>query len=87
MPEECRSDFHFPSNRMGYGCGDSFYFNFVPNGIPFGSKSKGNLSPQPYPIRFEGKWKYSFLSVPFKCEGISPHVTVFLLIMNRREFI
>ena len=48
---------------MGYGCGDSFPFDFDPNGNPFGSKSKGKLSPQPYPIRFERKWKYSFLSV------------------------
>ena len=48
---------------MGYDRGDSFPFNFEPNGFPFGSKSKRKLSPQPYPIRFERKWKYSFLSV------------------------
>ena len=48
---------------MGYGCGDSFPFDFKPNEIPFGSKSNEKLSPQPYPIRFERKWKYSFLSV------------------------
>ena len=48
---------------MRYGCGDSFPFDFEPNGIPFGSKSKGKLSPQPYPIRFERKWKHSFFSV------------------------
>ena len=47
---------------MGYDRGDSFPFDFEQNGIPFGSKSKGKLSPQPYPIRFERK--YSFLSAP-----------------------
>ena len=53
---------------MGYGCGDSFPIDFESNGISFGSKSKVKLSPQSYPIRFERKWKYSFLSaaVPFK---------------------
>ena len=48
---------------MGYDRGDSFPFDFEPNGIPFGSKSKGKLSPRSYPIQFERKWKYSFLSV------------------------
>ena len=47
---------------MGYDRGDSFPFDFEPNGNPFGSKSKGKLSPRSYPIRFEMKWKYSFLS-------------------------
>ena len=48
---------------MGYYRGDSFPFDFEPNGIPFGSKSKGKLSPRSYPIQFERKWKYSYLSV------------------------
>ena len=48
---------------MGYDRGDSFPFDFEPNGNTFGSKSKGKLSPRSYPIRCEGKWKYSFLSV------------------------
>ena len=48
---------------MGYDRGDSFPFDFEPNGIPFGSKLKGKLSPRSYPIRCERKWKYSFLSV------------------------
>ena len=48
---------------MGYHGGDSFPFNFEPNGIPFGSKSKGKLSPRSYPIQFERKRKYSFFSV------------------------
>ena len=49
---------------MGYDRrGNSFPFDFGPNGILFGSKSKGKLSPRPYPILFERKWKYSFISV------------------------
>ena len=36
--------FQFLSNWMGYGCDDSFPFNFEPNGILFGSKSKLKLS-------------------------------------------
>ena len=51
---------------MGYDNGDSFPFDFEPNGIPFGSKSKGKLSPRSYPIQYERKWKYSFLSVETK---------------------
>jgi len=30
--------FHFLSHWMGYDHGDSFPFDFEPNGIPFGSK-------------------------------------------------
>ena len=55
--------FHFLSHWMGYDRGDSFSSDFKPNGIQFGSKSKEKQSPQPYHIRFERKWKYSFLSV------------------------
>ena len=51
------------SHGMGYDCGDSFIFDFEPNGIPFGSKSKGKLSPRSYPIQFEKKWKYIVFSV------------------------
>ena len=47
---------------MGCDRGDSFPFDFEPNGFPFGSKSKGKLSPRSYPIECERKWKYSFLS-------------------------
>ena len=50
-------------NLMGYGRGSSFPFDSEPNGFPFGSKSKGKLSPRSYPIQCERKWKYSFLSV------------------------
>ena len=48
---------------MGHDHGDSFPFDYEPNGIPFGSKSKEKLTPQSYPIQFENKLKYSFLSV------------------------
>ena len=48
---------------MGYDRGDSFLFDFEPNGIQFGSKSKGKLTPRSDPIQFERKWTYSFLSV------------------------
>ena len=43
--------------------GDSFVFNFEPNGISFILKSKGKLSPRSYPIQCERKRKRSFLSV------------------------
>ena len=38
-----------------------FSFNFEPNGIPFGSKSKEILSLRSYSIKFESKWKSMFL--------------------------
>ena len=44
---------------MRYDRGDSFPFE--QNGIPFGSKLKGKLSPRSYHIQCERKWKYSFL--------------------------
>jgi len=47
---------------MGYDGGDSFPFDFEPNGIPFGSKSTGKLSLPSYPNQYERNWKYSFLS-------------------------
>ena len=55
--------FQFLSHWMGYDRGAGFLFDFEPNGNPFGSKSKGKLSPWSYPIQYERKWKYSFLSV------------------------
>ena len=48
---------------MGYDRGDRFPFDFEPNGIPYGTKSKGKLSPRSYPIQCERKWKHSSLSV------------------------
>ena len=46
---------------MRYDHGDSFPLDFEPNGNPFGSKSKGKLSPRSYPIQCERKWRPSFL--------------------------
>ena len=60
---------------MGYDRGDSFPFNFEPNGIPFGSKSKGKLSPRSYPIEYERNWKYSFLSACTPFPRILRHVS------------
>ena len=40
---------------MGYDRGDSFPFDFEPNGNPSGSKLKGKLSPRSYPIQCERK--------------------------------
>jgi len=57
---------YFLSNWMGYDRGDSFPFDFEPNGISFDLKSNGKLSPQSYPIQFERKWKYSFLSLYYE---------------------
>ena len=65
---------------MGYDGGDSFPFNFELNGIPFGSKSKGKLSPPSYLIQFHYTEKTIF-SFPFKLNG-----TVLLLILNQIEF-
>ena len=48
---------------MGYDRSDRFPFDFEPHGYPFGSESKGNLSPGSYPIQCERKWNTSFLSV------------------------
>ena len=40
---------------MGYDRGDSFPFDFGPNGFPFGSKSKVKLSPRSYiPFNVKG---------------------------------
>ena len=47
---------------MGYDHSDSFILDFEPNGISFGTESKGNLSPRSYPIQCERNWKCSFLS-------------------------
>ena len=53
---------------MGYDRGDSFPFDFEPDGVPFSSKSKGKLSPRPYPVQFERNWNTSFVSVQHKFE-------------------
>ena len=55
--------FHFLSQWIGYDRGDSFPFDFEPNGNPFGSKSNGKLSSRSNTIQFERKSITSFLSV------------------------
>ena len=55
--------FHLLSYWMGPDRCVSFSFDFKPNWIPFGSKSKGKLSPWLYPIQCGRNWEYSFLSV------------------------
>ena len=48
---------------MEYDRGNSFPFDFESNRNPFGPKSKGKQSPRSYPIQYERKWNYSFLSL------------------------
>ena len=61
---------------MGYDRGDSFPYDFELNGILFGSKSKGKLSPRSYPIQCERKCKYSFFIEHRR------HLTILLPILN-----
>ena len=53
----------FPFKLNGIWSWWQFSFIFETSGIPFGSKLKGKLSPRSYPIQFERKCNYSFLSV------------------------
>ena len=46
---------------MGYDRGDSFLFDFEPNGNSFGSKSNEKLSVQTHPIQFDRKLNSSFI--------------------------
>ena len=61
---------------MVYDRGDSFPFDFEPNGFLFGSKLKGKLSPRSYPIQFERKWKTSFFSVRVPTSVINCEVII-----------
>ena len=62
----------------------SFPFDFEPDGNPIASKSKGKLSPRPYPIQCERNWKYNFLS---DRRGFDPrlHEVVFEVILVHRS--
>ena len=70
----------------------TFRLHFEPNGIPFGSKSKGKLSSRSYPIQFERKWKYSFLSAEKSFRNlVNPNqsrnvITIFRQIQHQTEF-
>ena len=68
---------------MGYDRGDSFPLDFEPNGNPFGSKSKGKLSSQSYPIQFERKLNTSFLSVGSESSIIQLFFTVKYLVYQK----
>ena len=50
---------------MGYDRGDSFPFDFKPNGILFGSKSKGKLPSRSYPfnVKVNGNIVFSVQTV------------------------
>ena len=56
----------FPFKGNGIWSWWQFSFRFEPNGIPFGSISKGNLSAWSYHIQYERKWNTSCLSVVAK---------------------
>ena len=64
---------------MGYDRGDSFPFDFEPNGIPFGTKMKGKLSPRSYPFQYENKTKYSFLSVLISRPVTGDNIYVYII--------
>ena len=48
---------------MGYDRGDSFPFGFEPDGIQFGSKSKGKLSPRSFNVKGIGNIVLSVYSI------------------------
>ena len=52
--------FHFLSHSMGYDRGDSFPFDFEPNRIPFGSKSKENGPRDHIPFNMKGNGNMVF---------------------------
>ena len=96
--------FPFPFTVNGIWSWWQFSFRFSePNGIPFGSKSKGKLSPRSYPIQCERKWKSSFLSaepsamssainrtaivVPFRLESYSTWVQMSYAVCTEFSFV
>ena len=54
--------FPFPFTLTGIWSRWQFSFDFEPNWVQFGSKSKENLSPRSYLIQYERKLKPNFLS-------------------------
>ena len=52
--------FHFLSHWMGYDRGDSFSFDFEPNGIPFGSNRKENCHHDHIPFNVKGNGNIVF---------------------------
>ena len=56
-----------------------------PNEVPFGSKSKGKLSPRPYLIQYERKWNTSFLSVgAFRPELVFRYKNIVAAFLNEK---
>ena len=77
-------DFHLVHNQKENSPYDQIPFYYEPNGFPFGSKSKGKLSPRSYPIQCERKWKHSSLSAGRKfASGICQQQRNPLLILVR----
>ena len=60
---------------MGYDRDDSFPFNFEPNLNPFGSKSKGKLSPRSFPfnVKANGNIVFSVCVTPRDCSAFRHH--------------
>ena len=52
-----KMNLYFFPNSMESDRGNSSPYEFEPNGIPFGSKSKGELSQRSYSIEFERNYK------------------------------
>ena len=84
--------FHFLSNSMEYERGDSFLFDFEPDGIYFGSISKEKLSSRSYSIEFERKWiiffwfayvtVYIYMYIHIPCSHIPKIFYYFFYIMS-----
>ena len=75
-------DFHLLSKLNGiYDRGDSLPFTVESNGIPFGRRSKGKLSPRSYSVRF---WKEMEIRSPHSRGVVSSLVNKSL---TRREII
>ena len=60
---------------MGYDRGDSFPFDFEPNGITFGSKLKGKPSPDhiPFNLKGNGYIDFSVYCICFRSNNNSIH--------------
>ena len=57
------TNFWFLSHCMKYDRGDSFPFDYEPNGVPLVSQSKGKLSPRSHSLQSERNLKSKYLRV------------------------
>ena len=71
---------------MEYDRGESFPSDFEPNEILIGSKSKGKLSPRPYPIQYERKWNTSLHNVGSLRTITAPAITAFGMCLHHVLF-